>query len=798
MRTQRGPAALLGCAVTSDRGRTSNKGERDMKKIIIIVGGIIILSSVYVWPQDKKFVNVVDPADIKKVELLGDTFFEGNVGIGTIHPEGKLQVEVGPVEGFGTVIVGNKKVVGLGTNFTAQLEPGYIVTINGEDRKVVEVKSSTVMVIDEKLSKGATDAKYFITNPKSKTAIFLGGYVGVGTVDPQHRLDIGDGNMLVRGKENFTKNKGEAVVYMGDINHYVKSVRGSGLIMGTYGAEDGIALLENTGNVGIGTNKPAGKIHVQINTKKGTGLVSVQKDSMLVTGKKTEFTKQLEEGDRVTIDSQERIVTKIIDDDSIRIDIEVSSVKPISDSTFTYKKSKAGLFMNGKVGIGTLLPIAPLDIKTPQTAVSLSKKTYGTLDGKYSRAAVGVNLQQALLSTQANDYCIALRIRPLFNDLAENKDNCYGILLEDSDQYVADSALLPEGVTPGNFDARIGLHDNTDGLKLDIYAGDNDAGIGCKTQHGFKILTSGRPRIDIHRDGVVKTDNLSVKANSEKPLIVDDTKGDQIFCAEVNHGKKEINTYIYNKKSTAKTTNYDLNKELRVGERIKIEKLDHKYEQDLTVKPIILTIAGIKNDSIIIPQEMPQVTWQQARVFHNYPFVEVLDPNDKLEFIVDITGNVGIGVDEPKADLHVVSKTALFDHVFIASHTGAGVGMVITKDSKVGIGTMNPNRKLYVKGNSGGTGEWQKDSDKRLKKNITTLTGALDKVKALRGVNYEWKPLQDYPEGQQIGLIAQEVKGVVPEVVSERDDGYYGVAAAGLVPVLIEAIKEQQIHFSFR
>ena len=87
-------------------------------------------------------------------------------------------------------------------------------------------------------------------------------------------------------------------------------------------------------------------------------------------------------------------------------------------------------------------------------------------------------------------------------------------------------------------------------------------------------------------------------------------------------------------------------------------------------------------------------------------------------------------------------------------------------------------------------------SDERYKKNIQQLEQSLDKVTHLTGVSYEWKTEEygdrGFKEGRQIGLIAQEVEKVFPELVQTDSDGYKGVAYDKLVPVLIEAVKEQQ------
>jgi len=90
-----------------------------------------------------------------------------------------------------------------------------------------------------------------------------------------------------------------------------------------------------------------------------------------------------------------------------------------------------------------------------------------------------------------------------------------------------------------------------------------------------------------------------------------------------------------------------------------------------------------------------------------------------------------------------------------------------------------------------GSGAYVNSSDIRLKTNVATLTDALNKVEALRGVSFEWNNNSPLVKNEpQIGLIAQEVQEVLPEVVSPSVEGYLGVAYGSIVPVLVEAIKE--------
>ena len=81
-------------------------------------------------------------------------------------------------------------------------------------------------------------------------------------------------------------------------------------------------------------------------------------------------------------------------------------------------------------------------------------------------------------------------------------------------------------------------------------------------------------------------------------------------------------------------------------------------------------------------------------------------------------------------------------------------------------------------------------SDQTLKTNVETLSGSLDAVKSLRGVSFDW--LEN--GGSEIGVIAQEVEAVLPDVVSTNDEGIKSVKYGNMVAVLIEAIKEQQLR----
>jgi hypothetical protein len=85
-------------------------------------------------------------------------------------------------------------------------------------------------------------------------------------------------------------------------------------------------------------------------------------------------------------------------------------------------------------------------------------------------------------------------------------------------------------------------------------------------------------------------------------------------------------------------------------------------------------------------------------------------------------------------------------------------------------------------------------SDKRLKDNITPISNPIEKIQKIGGYEFDWIPTEDIHsyEGHDIGVVAQEIEEVLPELVTTRDNGYKAVKYEKIVALLIEAIKDQQ------
>ena len=128
--------------------------------------------------------------------------------------------------------------------------------------------------------------------------------------------------------------------------------------------------------------------------------------------------------------------------------------------------------------------------------------------------------------------------------------------------------------------------------------------------------------------------------------------------------------------------------------------------------------------------------------------------------------------------------------------TTTGDVSLVNTSGNVGIG-MAPSGsyKLEVAGKLK-TNAINETSDQRYKKNIITIPDALNKLLALRGVNYLWRidefPKNNFDTTKQMGVIAQEIEKIVPEVVRTDDNGYKSVEYSKLVGLLIEAVKDQQ------
>ncbi|GMU35760.1 MAG: tail fiber domain-containing protein [Planctomycetia bacterium] len=204
-----------------------------------------------------------------------------------------------------------------------------------------------------------------------------------------------------------------------------------------------------------------------------------------------------------------------------------------------------------------------------------------------------------------------------------------------------------------------------------------------------------------------------------------------------------------------------------------------------------------------------------------------------------VDGNMGIGVTAPTARLHTVGGPTFsqvrfedanplgiwvnllntdaggreFGLISTGSSNGEGAGALLIRDNtagivrmmvdpagNVGIGTIAPTEALDVVGNIRATGSvfaacgTLSCSDERFKTNIEPVADALTVVEKLQPVHYDWKrdefPERHFSKDRQVGLIAQDVRKVAPEVVRQDEEGYLAVDYGRLTPLIVSAIKQ--------
>jgi trimeric autotransporter adhesin len=126
--------------------------------------------------------------------------------------------------------------------------------------------------------------------------------------------------------------------------------------------------------------------------------------------------------------------------------------------------------------------------------------------------------------------------------------------------------------------------------------------------------------------------------------------------------------------------------------------------------------------------------------------------------------------------------------------------MVITSAGNVGINFTNPQAKMVVRINgtaytffNNTTGGWTGSSDRRLKKNISGIENALEKVMRVTGIRYDTiDETASVPQrGKYFGFIAQDLEPIFPEMVKTDRKGGKSVTYGSIIPVLVEAIKSQ-------
>lgn len=189
---------------------------------------------------------------------------------------------------------------------------------------------------------------------------------------------------------------------------------------------------------------------------------------------------------------------------------------------------------------------------------------------------------------------------------------------------------------------------------------------------------------------------------------------------------------------------------------------------------------------------------------------------------IDSSGNVGIGTTNPSSpggNINFILNTSGASSIIKSSTTSTGSSAIARFDQSTGTAGAYTIMGLYDNsGNpywqfaagSGVTGavywtngsggvylgknatSWTSNSDENLKNITGTIQDGLSKVLSLRAAKFTWK--DDDTNTPQVGLIAQDVQKVLPEVVKTNKDGHLGVSYTEVIPLLVAAIQEMQAN----
>ena len=183
---------------------------------------------------------------------------------------------------------------------------------------------------------------------------------------------------------------------------------------------------------------------------------------------------------------------------------------------------------------------------------------------------------------------------------------------------------------------------------------------------------------------------------------------------------------------------------------------------------------------------------------------------DRTITLPNATGTIALTSDIPTSNSSLTNGEGYISSFDITTQTDSKYLRSNANDTATGIisitnstaSTSKTTGALKVTGgvgisgalNVGGDVVAYASSDERLKDNIELISNPIEKVQSLKGVTWNWNDNAD--ELQQslpnVGVIAQDVEKVLPQLVTDRDNGFKGVDYAKLTGLLIEAIKDQQ------
>ena len=463
----------------------------------------------------------------------------------------------------------------------------------------------------------------------------------------------------------------------------------------------------------------------------------------------------------------------------------------------------------GHIGIGTLAPLAELHVEG-----NIYAKGNITLSNNRSGPALLVNQESSCNILQLERSGIVKL------NVLENGFVGIGTSVPQQQLHMTGSARIDGGASIGNglivMNGHIGIGTTTPLAELhvegDIYTRGNMK-VSNHTSSGAALLVNQEGSCNIlqlERSGIVK---LNVLENGFVGIGTTDPQQQlhMIGSARIDGGASIGNGLIIMNQGIP-TTTIDSTGHIGIGTLAPLAELH--VEGDIYAKGYIKVSNDTSGPALLVNQESSSNILQ-------------LERSGIVKLIVLENGFVGIGTTDPKQQLHMIGSARIDGGASINNRIflGQGIGtllelqdegsprVIVLNGGNVGIGTTDPKQQFhitesaFIDGNVGigvteissiyrlqvngkiyASDEIYAMSDIRMKTDIKPLTNSLEKITKLTGFTYL---LLDGHE-RHMGLSAQDVQAIAPEVVKEDEHGRLSVAYGNLVALLIEGMKELQ------